>query len=137
MTLQEWLRNLFPLPPELKIESSAPLGTLLADLKNASPTVRRKAILALGERNEHGAVEAIIKALDDPDDEVRLAAVVALGKIGDSRAVEPLILKLKSYDYFYVRKKAAYTLYTFLKQERLDEGLRQKIRSHWRSWYLT
>ena len=109
----------------------------MSDLEDPSPAVRRKAILALGERNEHRAVDAIIKALGDRDDEVRLAAVVALGKIGDSRAVEPLILKLKSYDYFYVRKKAAYTLYTFLKQERLDEGLRQKIRSHWRSWYLT
>jgi HEAT repeat protein len=63
--------------------------------------------------------------------------VVALGKIGDPMAVEPLIDKLESDDYFYVRKKAAYTLYVFYKQERLEESLRQKILSHWRSWYLT
>jgi len=100
MTLQEWLRNLFPLPSDPKIVSSAPLASLMADMADTSPAVRRKAILALGERNESRAVDAIIKELDDPDDEVRLAAVVALGKIGDPRAVEPLILKLKSYDYF-------------------------------------
>ncbi len=137
MTFFDWLRSLFPPPSEPKVESSAPLESLLSDLKDARPATRRKAVLALAERCEGRAPEAIIEALDDPDDEVRLAAVVSLGKIGDPRAVEPLIAKLKSYDYFYVRKKAGYTLYTFLKQERLDEGLRLKIRANWRSWYLT
>lgn len=137
MRFDEWLRSLFPLPSEPKVESSAPIETLLEALKDASPDARREAVLALAERCEGRAPEGILEALDDPDEEVRLAAVVALGKIGDPRAVEPLIKKLKSYDYFYVRKKAGYTLYTFLKQERLDEGLRQKIRANWRSWYLT
>jgi HEAT repeat protein len=111
--------------------------SLMAGLKDHDPKVRKKAVVELGDIGDSGATEEIITLLDDPDDDVRLEAVVALGKIGDQRAVEPLIKKLKSSDYFYVRKKAAYTLYTFLKQERLDEGLRQKIRSHWRSWYLT
>ncbi len=95
--------------------------------------------MELGDTGNPGAVdvEELIAALDDPDDGVRLEAVIALGKIGDPRAVDPLIKKLDSDDYFYVRKKAAYTLYTFLRQERLDEGLRQKIRARWRSWYLT
>ncbi len=137
MTLTEWLRGLFPLPSEPKVVSAESIETLLVALKDASPAARMKAILALAERCEGRAPEGIIEALNDTDDEVRLAAVVALGRIGDPRAVEPLIIKLKSYDYFYIRKKAAYTLYTFLKQDRLDEGLRQKIMSHWRSWYLT
>jgi HEAT repeat protein len=137
MKFAEWLRSLFPLPSEPKVESSASVETLLADMRDARPSVRKNAILALAGRCEGRAPGGIIEALDDPDEEVRLAAVVALGKIGDPRAVEPLILKLKGHDYFYVRKKAAYTLYTFLKQEGLDDGLRQKIRSHWRSWYLT
>jgi HEAT repeat protein len=94
---------------------------LMSALNDADPSIRRQAVLVLGEKGEYSAVEGIIAMLDDPGDEVRLAAVVALGKIGDPRAVEPLIRKLKSGDYFYVRKKAAYTLYTFLKQERLDD----------------
>ena len=106
-------------------------------MEATDPAVRRRAVRALGEMGGYYTVDRIIAALDDPDDHVRLEAVIALGKIGDPRAVEPLIRKLKSYDYFYVRKKAAYTLYTFLEQENLDDDLRQKIRSHWRSWYLT
>jgi HEAT repeat protein len=137
MKLSEWLKGLFPSPIESRTVSAASVETLMFAMKDTDPSVRRHAILALGEKGEYCTVEGIIAALDDRDDEVRLAAVVALGKIGDQRAVEPLIRKLKSYDYFYVRKTAAYTLYTFLKQERLDEGLRQKIRAHWRSWYLT
>ena len=96
-----------------------------------------QAVIALGDWRDRTAVVDIIRSLKDTDDDVRLEAVVALGKIGDARAVEPLIEKLKSYDYFYVRKKAAYTLYVFLKQEILDEQLREKILSHWRSRHLT
>lgn len=110
---------------------------LVDALKDSDPAVRRQAVIALGDRKDRRATGEIIRSLKDRDDDVRLEAVVALGKIGDPRAVEPLIEKLKSYDYFYVRKKAAYTLYTFLKQENLDAQLREKILSHWRSWYLT
>ena len=130
-------KGLFPLPSDPVSGSVAPTGELMSALKSPDAGVRRRSILALGERGERHAVEEIIAALDDPDDDVRLAAVIAPGRIGDPRAVEPLIRKLTGYDYFYVRKKAGYTLYVFLKQERLDDGLRQKIRSHWRSWYLT
>ena len=105
--------------------------------KNTPSFARVRAAESLGDCGDRSAVEPLIRALDDIDDDVRLAAVIALGNIGDPRAIEPLIIKLKSNDYLYVRKKAAYTLYTFLKQERLDDELRQKIRSHWRSWYLT
>ena len=113
------------------------LEALLEGLKDQDPKARKKSAIELGDLGYPGATEALITLLEDPDDDVRLEAVVALGKIGDPRAVEPLIKKLKSYDYFYVRKKAAYTLYTFLKQEGLDDALRQQIRALWRSWYLT
>ena len=113
------------------------LKSLFFGRGDADADARRRTILDLGERGESRAIDEAIAALKDSDDGVRLAAVIALGKIGDPRAVEPLIEKLESDDYFYVRKKAAYTLYTFLKLERLDEGRRQKIRAHWRSWYLT
>jgi len=111
--------------------------SLLSALSDPLPEIRREAVRELGEKGEYGSVEALIAALNDPDDDVRLETVIVLGKIGDQRAVDPLIDKLTGNDYFYVRKKAGYTLYTFLKNERLDEGLRLKIRSHWRSWYLT
>ena len=110
---------------------------LLAALKDDDPAVRRQAVIALGDRGDRRATGGVIRSLKDRDDDVRLEAVIALGKIGDPRAIDPLIEKLKSYDYFYVRKKAAYTLYVFLKQEGLDAHLRDKILSHWRSWYLT
>lgn len=111
---------------------------LIVALKDRHAAVRRGAAEALGDVGDQIAVEPLISALNDGDFETRLQAIIALGKIGDARAVEPLIAKLKDdRDYFYVRKKAAYTLYTFYKKESLDGDLKSKIRSHWRSWYLT
>jgi HEAT repeat protein len=141
MRLAEWLKGFFR--PDVKRREPYVTGDrmevepLLGAIKDTDPVVRKLAVMALGDIGDARAASPIIAMLNDADDEVRLEAVVALGKIGDPVAVEPLIEKLKSYDYFYVRKKAAYTLYTFLGQERLDDGLRQKIRAHWRSWYLT
>ena len=106
-------------------------------MEDIDPGVRRQAVKALGDMGDSRATTEVIAKLNDGDDDVRLEAVIALGKIGDPQAVEPLIEKLESDDYFYVRKKAAYTLYVFYRQERLEEGHRQKILSHWRSWYLT
>jgi HEAT repeat protein len=137
MNISEWLKGIAkPRTEPVELDTSA-VEPLVAALKNDDPAVRRQAVIALGDLGDRRATGDIIRSLKDSDDDVRLEAVVALGKIGDSRAVEPLIEKLKSYDYFYVRKKAAYTLYLFLKQEGLDPQLRDKIRAHWRSWYLT
>ena len=142
MRLADWLKG-FSRPDVTKRRERYDTGdrtaveTMLGALNDADPAARKHAVMALGDIGDARAAGPIITLLNDGDDDVRLEAVVALGKIGDPVAVEPLIEKLKSYDYFYVRKKAAYTLYTFLKQERLDDGLRQKIRAHWRSWYLT
>jgi HEAT repeat protein len=137
MRISEWLKGLArPRDAPEPVDTTA-FEPLMAALKDRDPAVRRQAVIALGERGDRRATEDVIRSLNDSDDAVRLEAVIALGKIADPRAVEPLIVKLKSYDYFYVRKKAAYTLYVFLKQEDLDGLLREKILSHWRSWYLT
>lgn len=137
MRISEWLKGLSrPYVEQKKVNTTA-YEPLMDALKDSDPAVRRQAINALGNMGDRRATEEIIRSLKDSDDAVRLEAVIALGKIGDVRAVEPLIEKLKSDDYFYVRKKAAYTLYVFLKQQGLDARLRDKILSHWRSWYLT
>jgi HEAT repeat protein len=55
------------------------------------------------------AVEPLIKALEDDDEEVRETAARALGQVGDSRAVKPLIKALGDGDW-EVRKAAAKAL---------------------------
>jgi HEAT repeat protein len=137
MSFPEWLKGLLRPRVAPKPVDTTALEPLLGALKDGDPAVRRQAIIAMGDRGDRTAVVEIIRSLKDGDDDVRLEAVIALGKIGDARAVEPLIETLKSNDYFYLRKKAAYTLYVFLKQKDLDPCLREKILSHWRSWYLT
>ncbi len=136
MGMIERLKGLFH-PHDTPVPGLTSVGELILLLGNADPGIRRQAVRALGEKGDRRATADVIAKLNDRDDEVRLEAVVALGNIGDPRAVEPLIEKLESDDYFYVRKKAAYTLYVFYRQERLEEGLRHKILSRWRSWYLT
>lgn len=135
MRLSERLRSLFPMGNGdgrigFDADDSVSIEILLGKLEDVDPSVRRHAVITLGVRGDVRAVGPIIAMLSDRDDAVRLEAVIALGLIGDPAAVEPLIEKLKSYDYLYVRKKAAYTLYTFLKLEHFDDSLRQKIRSH-------
>jgi HEAT repeat protein len=137
MRISEWLKGLARPRVAPRIVDTTTFEPLMAALKDGDPAIRKQAVIALGDWRDRRATDEIIRSLKDADDDVRLEAVVALGKIADARAVEPLIEKLKSYDYFYVRKKAAYTLYIFLKQENLDANLREKILSHWRSWYLT
>ncbi len=53
---------------------------------------RREAALALGHQKEPKAVEALIEALDDTDDDVVQAAIVALGNVGNEQAVEKMLL---------------------------------------------
>jgi HEAT repeat protein len=70
--------------------------------------VRWKAAEALA-RIGPPAVDALIEALDDPDDDVRWKAAIALGEIGDPRGVEPLIKVLADPDRF-VQSRAAQAL---------------------------
>ncbi len=70
--------------------------------------VRWKAAEALGKIGTP-AVETLIEALEDPDDDVRWKAAIALGEIGDPRAVAPLIRVLRDPDHF-VQSRAAQAL---------------------------
>jgi HEAT repeat protein len=55
------------------------------------------------------AVEPLINALDDSNDEVRSIAAYALGNIGNEKAVEPLINALDDSNY-QVKDGAIYAL---------------------------
>ncbi|MBP1928738.1 HEAT repeat protein [Methanolinea mesophila] len=70
--------------------------------------VRWKAAEALA-RIGPPAVDALIEALADPDDDVRWKAAIALGEIGDPRGVAPLIGVLSDPDRF-VQSRAAQAL---------------------------
>ena len=70
--------------------------------------VRWKAAEALAKIGTP-AVDALIEALEDPDDDVRWKAAIALGEIGDPRAIAPLIRTLSDQDRF-VQSRAAQAL---------------------------
>lgn len=62
----------------------------------------------MGSRRDQGvrAVDPLIQALKDEDDDVREAAADALGDIGDGRAVEPLTQALNDKDVCEAAKYA-------------------------------
>lgn len=72
-------------------------------------SVRETAAEALGILKDRRAVESLIKALDDKDEEVRWKSTWALGNIRDRRAVEPLIYLLSDKSWT-VRRFAASAL---------------------------
>jgi HEAT repeat protein len=61
-----------------------------------TPTTRATAIESLQRLHDVSAVEPLIEALRDPQEEVGKAAATALGQLGDLRAVEPLIEALRN-----------------------------------------
>ena len=69
-------------------------------------SVRSNAAEALGKIGGDKAVEPLIQALKDSDNDVRRNAAKALGKIGSDKAVEPLILALKESDNDVRRNEA-------------------------------
>jgi HEAT repeat protein len=72
---------------------------LCEPLGDADDYVRRPsrdAARALGEIGDARAVEPLIKALGDEDEDVCMNAAEALGEIGDTRAVGPLIKNLSA-----------------------------------------
>ena len=96
------------------------------------------AIDALGESGDSRAVGPLIDLLKRSHDlTIKIHVCDALGHIGDPRAIDPLIEKLQDRDDdFYVRKKAAYTLYAIYEHGHINQEQRDKIITHWRSWYL-
>lgn len=63
--------------------------------KDSDEYIRKRAPLALGRIGDSRAVEPLIAALKDENNEVRFSAAIALGDIKDPRAIEPLIAILK------------------------------------------
>jgi HEAT repeat protein len=70
---------------------------LIKTLRNKGEDWQVRAIAAatLGNIGDAKAVDPLIEALKDADDDVRERAAEALGKIGDAKAVDPLIEALK------------------------------------------
>jgi len=89
------LASLFNL---VSIVSYGGLFNSLEDAKN-SDHVRQVAAKALREIGDERAVDPLIKALKDGNQEIREIAAEALGQIGDERAVDPLIEALKDGDW--------------------------------------
>src|SRR4051812_42578296 len=89
----------------------APLMTVLSD--SPHPTARAWAANVLGEVRAQSAFPALIRGLDDPEDEVRAKSATALGRLGDRRAVSYLLDHMLSDPAPFVRARIAGTLGQF------------------------
>jgi len=79
------------------VDVTAPLTALM---QHHDPDLRIQAALALGDRRNAAAVEALLHALDDPDANVRFHAIESLGRLGAIAAVEALAAIVESKDFF-------------------------------------
>ena len=91
-------------------------------LKDSDWTVRREAVVTLGEMGDERCVVPLANALRDGDWQVREAAVEALGQVG-SPAVEYLVKMLRDWD---IRKSAIRCLGK-IKDERVLDPLMQQL----------
>lgn len=91
-------------------------------LKDPDWTVRREAVVTLGEMGDERCVAPLVHALQDGDWQVREAVVEALGQVG-SPAVEHLIKRLRDWD---IRKSAIRALGK-IKDERVLDPLMQQL----------
>ena len=87
------------------------VDAMLAELKNPSYVVRRRAAESLGGFKERRVVEPLIPVLENMDEmkSVRAAAAVSLGALKDERASAPLLTAL-SDENAEIRLKAAAAL---------------------------
>jgi HEAT repeat protein len=93
-------------------------------LKDPDWSVRREAVVTLGEMGDERCVKPLVGALRDGDWQVREAAVEALGQVG-SPAVEHLVKVLRDWD---IRKYAIRCLGK-IKDERVLDPLMQQLHS--------
>jgi len=91
-------------------------------LKDSDWTVRREAVVTLGEMGDERCVVPLANALRDGDWQVREAAIDALGQVG-SPAVEYLVRMLRDWD---IRKSAIRCLGK-IKDERVLDPLMQQL----------
>jgi HEAT repeat protein len=84
-----------PAPTSGALESPAVID-LVDMLRHEDPSLRRIAVVALGETSSVGraAIPELVEGLDDRDEAVRREAARALGKIGAAAAVPSLVVAL-------------------------------------------
>jgi HEAT repeat protein len=99
-----------------------PLIELLAE-SDRHPA-RAWAANVLGEVRAHRALPALVRALEDPDDEVRAKSATALGRLGDRRAIGHLLDHLLTDPAPFVRARIASTLGKFGGPEVVDRLVR-------------
>ena len=83
-------------------------GWLIEILKDVRPSIRKKAVIALGKLGK-GAGSPLISALKCKNRNVRVGVVEALGQVRDRRAAEPLLIALGDQDRI-VRQNTAWAL---------------------------
>jgi HEAT repeat protein len=82
-----------------KIPGSRATDLLIRALKDDRfISIRYQAAVALGNRGDSRAIDALVAAMNDPISHVREKAAEALGKIGDIRAIEPLLAAFRDRD---------------------------------------
>ena len=92
----------------------AAIDPLLALLdRGAQPRARAWAANVLGELHAARAFPALLRCLDDTDDEVRAKSATALGRLGDRRAVGPLLDRMLADPAPFVRARIANALGQF------------------------
>jgi hypothetical protein len=91
-------------------------GTGIPELVNliedaeANEESRRRAIEAVGVLRAKGAVDALVKLLEQKNDRLYTLAVEVLGQIGDRRAARPLLLAFEKERYLPARTAEAWAL---------------------------
>ncbi len=88
-----------------RMREPSTLKVMAEALHDIHPSVRKAAAWSLGQTGRRKAVEPLIAALQDPDEEVRREAVEALVRIG-TPAMQPLVSALREEDS-EVRRRVA------------------------------
>lgn len=108
------------------------LAQVTAALDDDEPLVAEAACWALGEREDPGAVDALVRtAGGHPDALVREAAVAALGAIGDERGLSAVLAATR--DKLSVRRRAVLALAPF-EGPQVDEALQRALQD--RDWQV-
>jgi len=111
---------------------AVPLGRVAAALDDDEPLVAEAACWALGEREDPGAVDALVRtAGGHPDALVREAAVAALGAIGCERGLAAVLAA--TADKPAVRRRAVLALAPF-EGPKVDEALQRALED--RDWQV-
>lgn len=94
-------------------------------LENPSPKVRRFALKAIYALLGEGALDLLVRTLDDEDVDVKRLAIKIMGKLRDKRVVEPLLRMILSNGEQV--EEAAWNTLKVLTELREYEELRAKV----------